>query len=30
MHEDVDGHHVPLVLPGIQLEDLFGDNFVTS
>ena len=30
MHEDVDGHHVPLVLPRIQLEDLFSDNFVTS
>ena len=28
MHEDVDGYDVPLVLPGVQLQDLLADNLV--
>ena len=28
VHEDVDGHNVPLVLPGVQLQDLLADNLV--
>lgn len=28
MHEDIDGHNVPLVLPRVQLQNLFGDNLM--
>lgn len=28
VHEHVDGNHVPLVFPGVQLQDFFGDNLM--
>jgi hypothetical protein len=29
VHEDIDGHNVPLVLPRVQLQNLFGDNLMS-